>query len=225
MSRLRAVAWLAAALALLLRLSPAVSASGSLDVVVRDDGGKPLSDSVVSLTAVAAAPAAPRPATAVMDQQDKTFVPHVLAVPVGTAVSFPNRDNIRHHVYSFSPAKRFELPLYIGTPANPVVFDKPGVVVLGCNIHDWMLGYIYVLATPYSAKTAEDGAARLADLPAGDYEARVWHPRMRGEAEKTGKPVTLAADSVRLEFVVAVKPGRRAPAPPPAGPSYERPQS
>jgi len=150
-----------------------------------------------------------------MDQQNKAFVPHVLVVPVGTPVMFPNRDNIRHHVYSFSPAKRFELPLYIGTPAAPVVFDKPGVVVLGCNIHDWMVGYIYVSATPYFAKTGEDGRARLGDVPAGAYEARVWHPRMRAEPDKSGKSITIATgDPDQLEFVVALKSDRRAPPPP-----------
>jgi plastocyanin len=215
----------AVALALLvLRLPLAGSASGGLDVLVKDDGGKPLTDVVVSLTAAGSAPAPPRAASAVMDQQNKTFVPLVLAVPVGTPVTFPNRDNIRHHVYSFSSPKRFELPLYIGTPASPVVFDKPGVVVLGCNIHDWMVGYVYVSATPHFAKTAEDGKARVGDVPPGAYEARVWHPRMRVEPEKTGKPITIAAgDPGQLEFVVALKPERRVP--PPPAPSYDRPQS
>lgn len=207
----------AAVLAMLvLRLASGVSASGSLEAVVRDEGGKPVTDVVVSLLPSSRAPAAPRSGTAVMDQQDKTFVPVVLPVPVGTAVTFPNRDNIRHHVYSFSPPRRFELPLYIGTPAAPVVFDKPGVVVLGCNIHDWMVGYVYVADTPYFAKTAEDGRARVADVPPGAYEARVWHPRMRGEPEKTAKPLTIAAgDPGQLAFVVALKPDRRAPAPRP----------
>jgi len=216
-----------AALALALataRLAPVVSAAGSVEALVKDDGGRPLADVVLSLTP--SRPAAPTPpaATGVLDQQNKTFVPHVLAVPVGTPVSFPNRDNIRHHVYSFSPPKRFELPLYIGTPAAPVVFDKPGVVVLGCNIHDWMVGYIYVSATPYFAKTGEDGRARLGDVPAGAYEARVWHPRMRAEPDKSGKSITIATgDPGQLEFVVALKSDRRAP--PPPRPEYERPQS
>lgn len=213
----------AAVLAMLvLRLASGVSASGSLEAVVRDEGGKPVTDVVVSLLPSSRAPAAPRSGTAVMDQQDKTFVPVVLPVPVGTAVTFPNRDNIRHHVYSFSPARRFELPLYIGTPAAPVVFDKPGVVVLGCNIHDWMVGYIYVADTPYFAKTAPDGTVRLADVPPGAYEARVWHPRMRGGPEKTAKAITIAAgDPGQLAFVVALKPDRRAPAP---SPHYDQPQ-
>jgi plastocyanin len=174
---------------------------------------------------VAAPLAAPRTAPAVMDQQNKEFVPHVLAVPLGTPVAFPNRDNIRHHVYSFSTAKRFELPLYIGTPATPVVFDKPGVVVLGCNIHDWMVGYVYVVATPYFAKTGPDGRAHVSELPPGGYEARVWHPRMKGEPEKTGRPLTIAAgEPDRLTFALALKSEPRGPRRP-DGPTYERPQS
>jgi plastocyanin len=189
---------------------------------VKDDRGKPIADVIVSLTPPGPAPA-PRPAPVVIDQQNKEFVPPILAVQVGTSVTFPNRDNIRHHVYSFSPAKRFELPLYIGTPAAPVVFDTPGVVVLGCNIHDWMVGYVYVLATPYFARTAEEGKARLADVPPGAYEARVWHPRMKGEPEKTGKPITITTgDPGQVTFVLALKPERR----PPPRPLYEgTPQS
>jgi plastocyanin len=210
---------------MVVRLSPAQSVNGSVEAVVNDDRGKPVADAVVSVTPAAAPPAAPRAAPAVMDQQNKEFVPNVLAVPLGTPVAFPNRDNIRHHVYSFSTAKRFELPLYIGTPATPVVFDKPGVVVLGCNIHDWMVGYVYVVATPYFAKTGPDGRAQVSELPPGGYEARVWHPRMKGEPEKTGRPLTIAAgEPDRLTFALALKPEQRAPRRP-EGPTYERPQS
>jgi plastocyanin len=222
MTRWLALLSLVAIVALLVpALSPAPFASGRLEAVVQDDRGKPIGDVIVSLTPPGPTPG-PRPAPAVLDQQNKEFVPQVLAVHVGTSVAFPNRDNIRHHVYSFSTAKRFELPLYIGTPAAPVVFDKPGVVVLGCNIHDWMVGYVYVLATPYFAKTAEDGKARLADVPPGAYEARVWHPRMKAEPEKTGKPITIAAgDPGQVAFVMALKPARRGP----QRPSYEKPES
>jgi plastocyanin len=216
----RRPARLALALALVLlpvRLSPALLATGALEAVVKDDQGQPLADVVVSLAAPAAT-AAPRPIQAVMDQQNKEFVPRVLPVLIGSPVMFPNRDNIRHHVYSFSSPKRFELPLYIGTPAAPVVFDKPGPVVLGCNIHDWMVGYIYVLPTPYFAKTSADGRARVAELPPGTYEARVWHPRMRSEPEKTGKPITIAVgEPGQLSFVMALKPERKGP----QRPTYE----
>lgn len=197
----------AAVLAMLvLRLASGVSASGSLEAVVRDEGGKPVTDVVVSLLPSSRAPAAPRSGTAVMDQQDKTFVPVVLPVPVGTAVTFPNRDNIRHHVYSFSPAKRFELPLYIGTPAAPVVFDRPGVVALGCNIHDWMLAYIHVLETPYFAKTGRDGRARIDGLLPGRYEAQVWHPRLRDGSGRTARSMTIAAgEAGQISFAVSLK--------------------
>lgn len=186
--------------------------AGPVEASVTDDKGKPIEDAVVSLIAPGAPAAAPAPATAVMDQHDREFVPHVLPVYVGARVNFPNRDNIRHHVYSFSAPKKFELPLYIGTPAAPLVFDKPGVVALGCNIHDWMLAYIYVLTTPHFAKTAADGKARVDGPAPGTYEARVWHPRLRGDTEKTGKPLTLAAgEPAQVAFVVSLKSEWRIP--------------
>ncbi len=167
--------------------------AGTLQAVVVDDAGKPVADAVVYATPRGGkAPALTPPAERlVMDQRDKEFVPYVLPVQVGTPVYFPNSDDIRHHVYSFSPAKTFELPLYKGTPANPVVFDKPGAVALGCNIHDWMVGYVYVVGTPWFARTADDGTARLANLPAGEYEVRAWHPRLRGPADATLRPVAV----------------------------------
>ena len=114
-----------------------------------------------------------------MAQQKKQFVPEVLVVPVGSEVRFPNHDTVRHHVYSFSPAKKFELKLYTGTPANPVLFDRPGVVVLGCNIHDQMVGWILVLDTPYYAQTAAaTGKAQIDNVPAGSYRLRTWHNRL-----------------------------------------------
>jgi len=186
--------------------------AGPVEASVTDDKGKPIEDAVVSLISPGAPAAAPAPATEVMDQHDREFVPYVLPVYVGARVNFPNRDNIRHHVYSFSAPKKFELPLYIGTPAAPLVFDKPGVVALGCNIHDWMLAYIYVLTTPHFAKTAADGKARVDGLAPGAYEARVWHPRLRGDTEKTGKPLTLAAgEPAQVAFVVSLKTEWRIP--------------
>jgi len=193
-------------------LAAASARAGTLEGVVRDDGGKPVNEAVISLTPLGVPAPARRAASAVMDQHDKEFVPHVLPVYVGTAVSFPNRDNIRHHVYSFSPAKKFELPLYIGRPAAPVVFDRPGVVVLGCNIHDWMVGYIYVLATPFFGKTGAEGKVRLDGIPPGTYEARVWQPRMRGATESTTTPVTVApGEPGQIAFVVSLKREWRAP--------------
>lgn len=197
------------ATAFLLVAQPASAAD--LKVHVKDGTGKPVADAVVYVSprgGVAAT--APLREPVVMDQRDNEFVPYVLPVQVGTSVQFPNSDNIRHHVYSFSQAKIFELSLYKGTPAGPVTFDKPGAVALGCNIHDWMIGYVYVLETPYFEKTANNGEARLTALPAGAVEVRVWHPRLRDGVDKTLRPITLSAGGeTRVELSVRLNPDRR----------------
>ena len=118
-------------------------------------------------------------------------MPYVKPVRVGTLVRFPNKDNISHHVYSFSPAKRFELPLYRGSVASPVVFEKAGVVKLGCNIHDWMLGYIYVTDASFFGKSAAQGSVTIAEMPAGTYRVRVWHPRMAAAEDSTTRRVVV----------------------------------
>jgi plastocyanin len=140
-----------------------------------------------------------QPETAVMDQRQRQFAPHVLPVRVNTLVSFPNSDDIRHQVYSFSAPKRFQLALYHGMPSEPVHFDQPGVVVLGCNIHDQMLGYIYVVATPWFAISDATGRLRIADVAPGQYTARLWHPRL---AQPIEQPLTVADEEVTLSFAL-----------------------
>ena len=157
----------------------AATGSTSLLVEVRDRRGAAVSDAVVYAVPDGKVPPSPS-RRAVIDQKNRMFVPHVLAIQTGTAVTFPNSDNVRHQVYSFSFAKRFQLPLYAGTPAAPVVFDKPGVVAIGCNIHDQMSAYIVVVDTPHFARTA-NGRAALSSLPEGKYDVRVWFEGMRGE--------------------------------------------
>lgn len=190
---------------------PAAAVTGQ----VVDSAGVPVEDTVISLTprdAVSPVSAKTAP-TAIMDQWGKQFTPYVLPVRVGTRVSFPNRDNIKHHVYSFSPAKRFELKLYSSGTAQPVLFDKPGIVALGCNIHDWMIAYIDVLSTPYFAKTDAQGRAGIDTLPDGVYHVEVWHPRLRGEAADFAQDVTLSGTKpVALQFTLPLKRDqRRAP--------------
>ncbi|MDP2228456.1 MAG: methylamine utilization protein [Moraxellaceae bacterium] len=148
--------------------------ASALTVIVRDAKGQPVTDAVVTLMPAAGAPAA-APVAATIEQINKAFSPLVSVIPVGTKVLFPNRDRIRHHVYSFSPAKTFDIKLYAGDPPPPVQFDKPGIVVLGCNIHDWMIAYVVVTDAPYYGKTDAAGRLVLAELPAADYEARLWH--------------------------------------------------
>jgi plastocyanin len=182
--------WLAA---LALAVCGAAHAQGTeIVATVTDQHGKPVADAVI--VAVPADGTLRVPSKArdeVVDQVDKQFVPKVQVVLVGTPVTFPNNDNVRHQVYSFSPAKRFELPLYAGTPAQPIVFDRPGVVVLGCNIHDWMIGFIYVSDSPYFAKTGADGKATLADLPPRAYFVRVWHPQLDVAEDTTRKSIDM----------------------------------
>ena len=175
---------------------------------VTDAQGKPLADAVV--IAVPADGNFRLPARArdgAIFQVDKEFVPRVSVVVVGTAVAFPNNDTVRHHVYSFSMPKRFELPLYAGVPAQPVVFDTPGVVVLGCNIHDWMVAYVYVSESPHAAKTGAEGKVTLADLPPRSYVVRVWHPQLEGDETTTRRTVD-AAKPRRFEMAwsLALKP-------------------
>jgi len=183
--------------------------AGSLEVVVKDDKGRPGFDAVVYAAAAGAASAAPKK-QGVVDQRDKQFVPYVTAVQAGTAVSFPNSDNIRHHVYSFSSAKKFELPLYSGVPAEPVVFDKVGFVTLGCNIHDWMIAYVAVLPTPYFQVTRQDGRAVLKDLPAGQYTVQVWHPALKGQPEALAQRVDVGGGTKSLLFTLPLKHNVRA---------------
>jgi plastocyanin len=204
---------LAAIAALVLVLVGAPGRAAELLVLVKDHHGKAVPDAVVLATPLDPKSAQhSKPQMVAVDQVDKQFVPYVKAVFVGSKVRFPNSDNIRHQVYSFSPAKKFELPLYAGTSAPPVVFDKPGVVVLGCNIHDWMVGYIYVSETPYFTKTEAAGTAAIEDMPPGEYTVRVWHPGMEHSEESTTRHVTLNADApMKIEWDLALKQALRVP--------------
>ena len=152
--------------------------SAQLELSVVDDKGNPLKDAVAELVPAQKIDYAAVP-TAIMDQRQNMFVPGVLAIRVNTQVRFPNSDDVRHHVYSFSPAKKFELRLYHGMTAEPVLFDKPGTVVLGCNIHDSMVAYIYVVGTEYFAVADAQGKISLV-APAGKYQLQVYHPQMSG---------------------------------------------
>ena len=162
--------------ALLLAAGPLLVAAATVRVTVVNGAGSLLSDAVVLLEPLGAK-VAPRPVSGLeVSQRDKQFQPRVAVVPVGSAVDFPNRDTVKHHVYSFSEAKRFEIKLYVGRPEKPVVFDRPGIVVLGCNIHDSMLGWIVVTDTPWHGRSGPDGQVTLAQVPAGSYRLRTWHP-------------------------------------------------
>jgi len=194
------------ALALSVAVAPAATQAATIAVQVQA-AGEPTADAVISAEPRDRTLSRPEAPTAVMDQRERAFVPHVLPVLRGTTVRFPNSDATRHQVYSFSEARTFELSLYEGSQADPVVFNRTGTVTLGCNIHDWMLGFIRVVDTPAFARTGADGRARLENLPAGHYRVRLWHPRLVPGEEPAVRTLDLGADSdVTLGFELALEP-------------------
>ncbi|MBI3548429.1 MAG: methylamine utilization protein [Elusimicrobia bacterium] len=199
---MKASARIAAASACLLGAS--IAAAADLTVSVRDLGGAPIEDAVVFVYE-ASGKFAPPKEPAVMDQIDKTFVPRVLAILAGTKVRFPNKDDIHHHVYSFSKARKFDLPLYKGEPTDPIAFETPGLAKLGCNIHDWMMGYVLILENPYFAKTAKDGTAHLKNVPAGTYKLALWSDRRKEPVEQALKTVSIGKDE-KVSFKLAFGP-------------------
>jgi plastocyanin len=164
--------------ALLLAVMPPLGAA-ELNISVVDAAGHSVAG--VVLVAEPEIPIATKhpPRTTVMDQQNMQFVPNIVVIQTGGGVEFPNSDQIEHQVYSFSAAKSFQLSLYAGHKYPPVVFDRPGLVVVGCNIHDHMIGYIYVADSPYFGRSNDAGQLSLHDIPAGNYRLTAWHPRMQ----------------------------------------------
>lgn len=174
--------------------------AATVSVQLQDGAGAALADGVVFLESREAKQLSKPASGAEIAQAGKKFSPRVLVVPVGTAVNFPNRDTVRHHVYSFSPTKTFELKLYSGTAASPVVFDKPGIAVLGCNIHDSMSAWVVVVETPYFASGDAKGIATLRDVPAGNYRLRVWHPGLAVGAPAAEQALSVGSADMSVNF-------------------------
>ncbi len=181
--------------------------AGDLLVRVEDNKQRPVVDAVVYVNEVSSSLSAK---TIVVDQKDKEFIPYVTVVKRGDAINFPNNDEIRHQVYSFSKSKQFELPLYRGDPASPVVFDKAGAVAMACNIHDWMSAYVYVVNTDKFIKTNKQGQGMLALSDDKQYEILVWHPKLIGGVEATAKVLKVKDGDSKLVFSIALKPNFKA---------------
>ena len=167
----------------------------SVSFELKDKKGKVFEDAVVSFTPTDSS-LIPEPnvqAITEMEQKNKQFIPHILVVQKGQSIRFPNRDDIQHHVFSFSETKSFELELYKEDAPLPIVFEDAGDVELGCSVHDWMLGYIKVVETPYFAKTGADGMVNL-DIPEGQYQLSVWHPRIVNEDNGVLMPLDLKSN-------------------------------
>lgn len=196
--------------------------AADLPVMVVGRDGRGVDEVVV--TAEPASPhagASPTLKPAVMDQKNLAFLPRVLVVPAGTSVEFPNNDSVSHQVYSFSVAKRFQLPLYKGQAHPPITFDRAGLVVLGCNIHDAMIGYIYVTNAPYFGTTEAGGKLHLQGLPAGDYQVAIWSPYISDPPEALTRIVHISSNesaTTRLQLSLAL---RAQPEPKPRRPDWD----
>lgn len=166
--------WFCLIILLVLTASQGVIAA-ELQIRFQRESGESIKDAVVAVIPAQGTDSSEN-SRAEMDQRSFKFVPDVLVIRKNTLVYFPNSDDVRHHVYSFSPAKKFELRLYHGKTAEPVLFDQPGKVILGCNIHDSMVATIYVVDTPYFAQSDQDGLAVVENLPAGSYRLAIYHP-------------------------------------------------
>jgi plastocyanin len=190
---------------LLLALHALGAHAASLTVTVSDAAGQPLADAAV-YAEPASGQAVPKASkTGEIEQKGRKFIPLVSVVQAGTSVSFPNNDTVRHHVYSFSPAKVFDIKLYSGQPANPIVFDKPGTVVLGCNIHDQMLAYIHVVPTPWFAKTDATGKAVIEGIPPGKYQLKAWHYGLPPTAPIPEQATTVTGGDLSASFKLNAK--------------------
>lgn len=195
---------------------PAAVTGGTVRVEIRDPRGAPVADAIASLTPLDRKPVVTPPADpAIITQENEEFIPYVTAIVVGTPVVFPNRDKVQHHVYSLSKPKRFDIPLYRGDSPEAVVFDQPGVVTIGCNLHDWMSAHIVVLATPHFARSGDDGIVLLSGLEAGRHRLEVWHPRVSATVMRE---VGIDAGDVATQVIaVTLRPDRRIRRAPEAG--------
>src|SRR5262245_30363024 len=196
-----------------LALLPVLAFGATISGRVLGPDGNGIAQAVVFVQALPVGTSLPEQAQqAVMDQVHKTFVPGVLPVTVGSTVYFPNHDQIHHHVYSFSRTKSFELPLYKGEEAPPVLFDKAGVVKIGCNIHDWMSAIILVLPNTHFTTTDADGRFTLSGLQPGAYSLMAWHPQSRDKVADIAQKVQLTASNVELTFHLSLADERSRPA-------------
>jgi len=179
-----------------LSLAAVAAQAANVNVVFSDAAGNALTDAVVMLEPVGARlPVKPVQGAQIV-QHDLQFDPPVTVVTTGTAVMFPNQDTVKHHVYSYSPAKTFQIKLYAGVPHSPIVFDRPGVAVLGCNIHDGMVAWVVVSDTPLWARSAADGHAKVVDVPPGSYQLHVWHASLAETTPPQLLPLTVGSADV-----------------------------
>jgi len=139
------------------------------------------------------------PGHAVMDQRNETFVPHLLAITTGTIVDFPNSDQIYHNVFSLSKTKSFDLGRYAAGRTKPVLFDRPGIVRVFCDIHSHMNAFILVFNHPFFAVTDDDGRYHIDNVPPGTYNVIAWNEGLSSDP----KPAMVTdGGSAELDFAL-----------------------
>jgi hypothetical protein len=188
--------------------APLPAFAGTVAIRVVDAAGQPVPDAVVTIHPAAGVPAGPIrfPWPTAMVQRNIAFNPGTLIVPVGATVSFPNQDKVRHHVYSFSRAAKFELKLFGRDESRAYTFTTPGTVALGCNIHDSMSGFIRVVDTPFANKTGAAGETRIAAVTGGRAQLTVWHPRLRTKLNELTFPLDVpATGEIAKRITVALR--------------------
>lgn len=190
--------------ATLILSQPVALVAAPLAVQVKDASGRPVENAVVTFRAAGAPARRAKPARRYeVSQKQIQFHPFVLVVPVGAEVAFPNLDPTKHHVYSFSPAKRFELKLFARDQSRSVRFDQPGVVALGCNIHDAMTAFIVVADSAWTAKTDAHGMVQFSDAPGTPGTLSVWHPYLRAPGNSIAR--LIASGSGTQGFTVRLR--------------------
>jgi plastocyanin len=178
--------------------------AATVNIAVTDSDGAPAANAVVSLASEEnnGAVAAHTPEKGIIDQRHETFLPLVVVVRRGGEVVFTNNDVTMHQVYSFSPIRQFQFEIDKGQISRPVVFDRPGVAAIGCNIHDNMVAYVYVADAPFAAVTDAHGHAEIQNVPEGQYLARVWHPQLRVGHTPLPNVLTVGNESAKLSMSV-----------------------
>jgi plastocyanin len=203
-------------------LAPTPVTAGDISVLVVDRDGHAIPDVAVTATP-ARSGVVPSGETrpAVMDQRNLAFTPRMLVIATGTSVEFPNNDTVSHQVYSFSAVKRFQLPLYKGQVHPPITFDRPGIVVLGCNIHDVMVGYIYVTDAPYFGKTSSAGGFSVKNAPDGEYRIAIWSPYIADSAAALSRTIQVGGNEPATILVQMQQRLRAQPEPKPRRRDWE----
>lgn len=205
--------WLAAFAGAVLLAAHSPAAATDFTAIVSDEDGKRVPNAVVSLLtdtpSAMPAPSSRLQADKTIDQRGETFLPLVTIVPKGGRISFANNDPTTHQVYSFSRVKQFEMTLNRGQ-TSVVAFDAPGIVALGCNIHDNMIAYAFVADSPWTALTGDDGRALIQGVPPGNYRAQVWHPKFPPGRASPNVSIALSGDATRWEATIKLLPPRMA---------------